>query len=102
LSVGDDVASAARIDLGGSLSDPWDAWWDEFADALGRLLLTGARRGSPQAVRALDDCAQRARSLGLARCVDLAAGLAGRLPYPDDRIGPFLDACVLLALRTRA
>lgn len=66
---------------------------------LGRLLLTGARRGAAQAERALQDSAGRARELGLERCASLAERLRKDLPYPERRLGAFLEACQLLAIR---
>ena len=49
--------------------------------------------------RALADSAAQARSLGLARCAEAASRIVEALPYPERRLEPFLDACVLLALR---
>ena len=83
----------AAPDDGAGTGDPWAQWWSTFGEVLGRLLVTGARRGAAPAARALHECADQAAGLGLVRCAALARDLADR-PEPE----PVLDAAVLLAL----
>ncbi|WP_340540939.1 hypothetical protein [Nocardioides sp. GXZ039] len=83
--------------LPGSGVDPWSALWGETAEAVGRLLVLGVRRGAARVDPELRALAARADGVGLQR---LAGALGAVVPEPASaghRVEALADLCVLVA-----